>query len=88
MITRVHHNGVKTIALRLEALRQQLERIVDEVDAQGTQESDEAADFVYALMVDHDDLHAVISRMNETVHDAAKYLGVEGREDTHNGIGK
>lgn len=88
MITRVHHNGVKTIALRLEALRQQLERIIDEVDAQGVPECEDAQDFVYGLMVDHDDLQAMIGHMNETAHNAAKYLGVEGREDTHNGIGK
>lgn len=79
MITRTHHNGIKTIALRLEALRQQLERIVDEVDAQGVPEGDDAQDFVYALMVDHDDLQALIGHLNETVHNAAKYLGVEER---------
>lgn len=74
MITRTHLNGIKTIALRLDSLRQQLERIVDE---QEVSDDSLTRGYVLALMVDHDDLEALIAHVQETAHNLTKHLGVD-----------
>lgn len=79
MITQTHLNGIKTIGLRLDSLRQQLERIVDEQDVT---DDTPTHGFVLELIVDHDDLEALIAHVQETAHNIAKHLGVDyGTDD-------
>lgn len=79
MITRTHYSGIKNIGLRLESLRQNLERIIGEI---GEVETPAEFGLSSALNSDYDDLDLMVSRINDTAHSIAKHLGVE-HHDTH-----